>query len=198
VEFKLGPLGTSATEWPIVPAQGNSDDGEIGGMKIGNGNRSTRRKPASAPRCPPQILLDQPRARTRAAAVGSNRLRYGAANKFISVSTGDSSLDQIHHVYVKLCRNIPFCGKLSILYFYPQRATCPSSDSVADINLISSYESDLSNRVRRERLWKWPLLTTTQIRSVSSGMWRRVVCSPFSKSENNPSKQVERAPNSTA
>jgi hypothetical protein len=68
-ESKLGPLDTSATEWPIVPAPGDYDDGEIGGMKIGRGNRSTRRKPALAPLCPPQIPLDQTRARTRAAAV---------------------------------------------------------------------------------------------------------------------------------
>jgi hypothetical protein len=38
------------------------------------GNRSTRRKPAPAPVCPPQIPHDQTRARTRAAAVGSDRL----------------------------------------------------------------------------------------------------------------------------
>jgi hypothetical protein len=70
----MGRLGTSATEWPIVPAPGDYDDGEFGGMKIGRGNRSTRRKPAPAPLCPPQIPLDQTRARTRAAAVGSQRL----------------------------------------------------------------------------------------------------------------------------
>jgi hypothetical protein len=45
----MGPLGTSATEWPIVPAPGDYDDGEFGWMKIGRGNRSTRRKPAQAP-----------------------------------------------------------------------------------------------------------------------------------------------------
>jgi hypothetical protein len=28
VESKLGPLGTSAIEWPIVPAPGDYDDGE--------------------------------------------------------------------------------------------------------------------------------------------------------------------------
>jgi hypothetical protein len=70
----MGPLGTSATEWPIVPAQGDFDDGEFGGIKIGRGNRSTRRKPAPEPLCPPQIPLDQTRAQTRAAAVGSQRL----------------------------------------------------------------------------------------------------------------------------
>jgi hypothetical protein len=36
VESKLGPLGTSATEWPIVPAPGDYDDGEFGGMKVGS------------------------------------------------------------------------------------------------------------------------------------------------------------------
>jgi hypothetical protein len=34
----MGPLGTSATEWPIVPAPGDCDDEEFGGMKIGRGN----------------------------------------------------------------------------------------------------------------------------------------------------------------
>jgi hypothetical protein len=54
VESILGSLGTSATEWPIVPAPGDCDDGEFGGIKIGRGNRSTRRRPAPAPLCPPQ------------------------------------------------------------------------------------------------------------------------------------------------
>jgi hypothetical protein len=74
VESKLGPLGTSATEWPIVPAPGDYDDEEFGGMKIGRGNRSTRRKLAPAPLCPPQIPLEQTQTRTRAAAVGSQPL----------------------------------------------------------------------------------------------------------------------------
>jgi hypothetical protein len=43
-----GPLGIAATNRPIVPAAGDYDDGEIGGM-IGRGNRSTRRKPAPMP-----------------------------------------------------------------------------------------------------------------------------------------------------
>jgi hypothetical protein len=34
---ELGPIDTSATEWPIVPAPG--DCGEFGGMKIGRGNK---------------------------------------------------------------------------------------------------------------------------------------------------------------
>jgi hypothetical protein len=31
VESKLGPLGTSATEWPIVPSPGDYGDGELAG-----------------------------------------------------------------------------------------------------------------------------------------------------------------------
>jgi hypothetical protein len=58
---QLGPFGTSAADWPIVPAPGDYDDGEFGGMKIGRGNRSTWRKPAPAPLCPTQIPLDQTR-----------------------------------------------------------------------------------------------------------------------------------------
>jgi hypothetical protein len=57
----MGPLGTSVTKRPIVPAPGDYDDGEYGGMQIDRGNRSTRRKPAPAPLCPPQIPLYQTR-----------------------------------------------------------------------------------------------------------------------------------------
>jgi hypothetical protein len=31
----LGPLGTAATNRPIVPVPGDYDDGEFGGMMIG-------------------------------------------------------------------------------------------------------------------------------------------------------------------
>jgi hypothetical protein len=34
---QMGPLGTSATEWPILPAPGDYDGGEFSGMKIGRG-----------------------------------------------------------------------------------------------------------------------------------------------------------------
>jgi hypothetical protein len=80
VESKLGPLGTSTTYWAIVPAPGDCEDGEICGMN-GRGNRSTRRKPAPAPLCPPQIPLDQTWDGTRAAAVGSQRLTASAMSR---------------------------------------------------------------------------------------------------------------------
>jgi hypothetical protein len=46
---QLGPLGTAATNRPTVPALGGYDDGKIGGMMIGRGNRRTWRKPAPVP-----------------------------------------------------------------------------------------------------------------------------------------------------
>jgi hypothetical protein len=52
----LGPLGTVATDKPVMSAPDDYDDGEIGGM-IGKGNRSTRRKPATVPLCPPQTHM---------------------------------------------------------------------------------------------------------------------------------------------
>jgi hypothetical protein len=74
VESKLGPLGTSATNSPIVPVPGDCENEEFCGMKIGRENRSIRKQPAPAPLCPPQIPHDQSWVRTRSAAVGSQRL----------------------------------------------------------------------------------------------------------------------------
>jgi hypothetical protein len=70
---QMGTLGTPATVWPTIAAPGDYN-GEFCGMKIGRGNRSTWRKPVPGPLCPPQIPLDQTRDRTRASAVGSQRL----------------------------------------------------------------------------------------------------------------------------
>jgi hypothetical protein len=69
----LSPLGTTATNRPTVPAPCDYDDGEFGGIMIGRGNRSTQRKPAPVPLCPPQTP-HAARPQTRAASVGSQRL----------------------------------------------------------------------------------------------------------------------------
>jgi hypothetical protein len=60
-------------QWPIVPPPGDYDNGEIGGMMIGRGNRRTRRRPAPVPLYPSQTP-HAVRKGTRAAAVGSQRL----------------------------------------------------------------------------------------------------------------------------
>jgi hypothetical protein len=70
---QLGPLGTAATNRPIVRAQGDYDNGEIGGMMIGRGNRSNRRKLVPVHLSPPQNP-HAARKRTRTAAVGRKRL----------------------------------------------------------------------------------------------------------------------------
>jgi hypothetical protein len=69
---RLSPLGTATTTGLLYQPHMIDDDecGPIGGMKIGKGNRSTRRKPAPAPLCTPQIPHDQ----TRATGVGRQRL----------------------------------------------------------------------------------------------------------------------------
>jgi hypothetical protein len=62
---RIGSTRHCCHQWPIVPAPGDYDDGEIGGM-IGRGNRSIRRKPALVPHCPPQtpraVVGSQPQA----------------------------------------------------------------------------------------------------------------------------------------
>jgi hypothetical protein len=65
----------SALRPPIglfVPALGDYDDGEIGGM-IGRVNRSTWRKPAPVLHCPPQAP-HAAQTRTQATAVENQRL----------------------------------------------------------------------------------------------------------------------------
>jgi hypothetical protein len=54
---RLSPLGTLATNWPLVPAQGDDDDEceAVGEIRIGRGSRSARRKPATVTLCSPQI-----------------------------------------------------------------------------------------------------------------------------------------------
>jgi hypothetical protein len=56
-----GTLGTATTTGLLYQPRVIGDCGEIGEMKIGRGNRSTRRKPAPAPLCQPQIPHEQTR-----------------------------------------------------------------------------------------------------------------------------------------
>jgi hypothetical protein len=65
------------------------DCGAIGGIKIGKGNRSTPRKPAPVPLCPPQIPHDLTRARSRAAAVRSRRLSARAMARSVRRNVGE-------------------------------------------------------------------------------------------------------------
>jgi hypothetical protein len=49
---KLSPLATSATSKPTVSAPDGDECGEVGGMRIGRGNPSTRKNPLPVPLCP--------------------------------------------------------------------------------------------------------------------------------------------------
>jgi hypothetical protein len=82
VVSKLGPRGTSATEWPIVPAPGDYDDGEFGWMKIGMG------KPKYSEKTYPSATLSTTNPTwpdpgsnpsRRGGKPATNRLSYGAA-----------------------------------------------------------------------------------------------------------------------
>jgi hypothetical protein len=54
---------------------------QVGGMRIGRGNRSTRRKPATAPLCPLQITHDlTSKPGRRGGKPVTNRLGYGTAS----------------------------------------------------------------------------------------------------------------------
>jgi hypothetical protein len=66
----MSPLGTSATVGLLYQLRMiDNDYGAVGGMRVGSGNRSTRRKPAPVPLRPPQIPHDLTWDRTRASAV---------------------------------------------------------------------------------------------------------------------------------
>jgi hypothetical protein len=83
------PIGTAATIDLLCHPQMiyDGDFGTISGVKIGRGNRSTRRKRAPVPLCPQQIPHVLTGARTRAAAVGSQRLRALAMARLICTAT---------------------------------------------------------------------------------------------------------------
>jgi hypothetical protein len=83
-EVGLSPLGTAAASGLLYKPQmiDEGDFGSIGGMKIVRGNRSTRRKPAPVPLCPPQIpTRPDPSSNPgrRGGKPATNRLSYGAA-----------------------------------------------------------------------------------------------------------------------
>jgi hypothetical protein len=79
---RLSPLGTSATVGLLYQPQMVDDEcGVVGGMRIGRGNRSTRRKPVSVPLCPPQIPHDLgSNPGRRGGKPATNPLSYGTAN----------------------------------------------------------------------------------------------------------------------
>jgi hypothetical protein len=83
-EVRLSPLGTAATTGLFYQPQmtDDGDRGAIGGMKIGRGNRSTRRKPAPrATLSTTNTTWPDPGSNPgrRGGKPATNRLSYGAA-----------------------------------------------------------------------------------------------------------------------
>jgi hypothetical protein len=103
---QFGPLGTAATNRPIVPAPDDYDNREIGGM-IGRGNRSTRRKPVPMPLCSPQTP-QAVRTRTRVAALGSQWLTAWATAR---------PGCKLNYIYV-------FCHVPTLYLYYVRCFTC--------------------------------------------------------------------------
>jgi hypothetical protein len=96
---RLSPLGTAATTGRLYQTQMIDDDdcGATGGMNIGRGNRSTRRKPAPVPLRPPQIphdLTPGSNSGRCGGKPGCNRLSYSMANIVDSVMVLSSQSPQ--------------------------------------------------------------------------------------------------------
>jgi hypothetical protein len=74
-------LGIATTTGLLYKPQmiGDGDCGEIGGMKIGKGNRSTRRKPATLSTTNPTRLDPRLNPGRRGGKPATNRLSSGAA-----------------------------------------------------------------------------------------------------------------------
>jgi hypothetical protein len=81
VESKLGPLGTSAIYWPIVPAPGECEDGEFGGMNWqGKPKYSEKTCPGSTLSTTNPTWPDPgSNPGRRGGMPATNRLSYGAA-----------------------------------------------------------------------------------------------------------------------
>jgi hypothetical protein len=80
---RLSPIFTSATVGLLYQPRKIYDDyGTVGGMRIGRGNRSTRRKPAPVPLFPPQIPHDLgSNPGRRSGKPATNRLSHGTASQ---------------------------------------------------------------------------------------------------------------------
>jgi hypothetical protein len=83
--MRLSPLGTAATIGLLYQSQmiDDGDCGAIDGKKIGMGNRSTRRKPAPMPLCPPQNPHTGSKPGRRGGKPATNRLSYGTALLYV-------------------------------------------------------------------------------------------------------------------
>jgi hypothetical protein len=108
VESKLGPLGTSATNWPTEPASGDCEDSEFGGMRIGRGKPKYSEKicpSATLSTTNPTWPYQVSNPGRRGGKPATNRLSYGSAKLFVdpwnsavSLISGYQNLNQKYAV----------------------------------------------------------------------------------------------------
>jgi hypothetical protein len=79
---ELGPLGTAATNRPIVPAPGDYDDGEIGGMKFWEGKPKYSKitYPSASLTTTNPVCCPDANTGRRGGKTATNRLSYGTDN----------------------------------------------------------------------------------------------------------------------
>jgi hypothetical protein len=108
--------------------------GAVNGIRIRRGYRSTRRKPAPAPLCPPQIPHDLNWARTRVAVVGSRRLTaWAMARTLLVVTICKSSINPITDVNTVYSQSVTILSQFGI-----------TLDGVLDwiLDLLTTYTRD--------------------------------------------------------
>jgi hypothetical protein len=109
------------------------------GAVTGRGNRSTRRKPTPFPLCLPQISHDMTWARSRAPAVGSQRLTAQAHPKF-EVMCKVRNMMMIYGQEILVPGNIQAGGPLPVGYPLALTHSNPSClKSISFSRLKSSY-----------------------------------------------------------
>jgi hypothetical protein len=137
---QLGPLGTAATDRPLVPAPVNYDKREIGEMN-GRGNWSSRRKPAPVPLCPPQPP-HAARTQTRVAVVGSQGLTAWA--------TAWSASEQIAQINISARKRPSNNGKEKILIEILHNSYSPLN-IIKWSNLEGWHMLDIQNTCRHDK-----------------------------------------------
>jgi hypothetical protein len=108
-------------------------------MRIGTGNRSTRRKLAPVPLCPPQIPHVLTWAGNRTAEVGGRRLRYGTA------------MSQVVRRYRKHC----LVCVAALPHFETVRKVERSWNKLHNEELNNLYSSPSRVRMIKSRWMRW-------------------------------------------
>jgi hypothetical protein len=118
---------------------------------IGRGNRSTRRKPAPVPLCPPQT----PHAaltRTRAAAVGSQRLTAELRHGYGMAYTAEASI----HSYIVLQL---FVGPWPLLQFRNLFYTVGRAPWMSDQPVARPLPTHRTIQTQNKRIHRHPCLS---------------------------------------